>query len=125
MDNFEEVVGMRLASRRGGANALLFVGQAIADELRDALRGGRIHVREHRNRVARLGADIEVAVHAGGATAVAEAANCAAHLLAETVGVLVAAWRIDFAGGEKFGVVRVEQLVGFEGVGESKQIPDR
>src|SRR3954464_14470800 len=111
--------GEKVCARSG----YLLLGEAVEDEVGDALGGGRIEVGEHGYGVAGAGADLQHAVHAGGSSAVTEAASAVdpAVLEAEGVGVVGGS---GLAGGEQFQVGGVEELVLLERIGEVKEVFD-
>src|SRR5215472_8593879 len=75
----------------------LFPREAIEREVRHA-RGSRwIQVRKHGDCVARLRTDLQIAIHARGAAAVAKAPNSTNGFITEAVSVFFAAGGVHFA----------------------------
>src|SRR5437763_1929475 len=100
--------------------------QAISYEVGDAACRGWIEVRQHRNDVAALWINLEVSVHPWGSAAVTEAPRLAFPVFVhETKRVFVAHGSFHFSGRQHFRVLRIKQLVIFQGVCESQQIFDR
>jgi len=68
-------LGWRWGSVRVPGGLGLVCGQAVHDEVRNAACGRWVEIREHYDDVAGLRKDLQVAVHAGSAAAVAEVAQ--------------------------------------------------
>ena len=94
--------------------------EAVHDEVRNAAGRGRIEIRKHHDDVASLRKDLEISIHAGSATAVAEVAHRrACVVIHEAEGVFCAARCIDFSAGKQIGILCVQQPVIGQGVREA------
>src|SRR2546426_4840232 len=79
------------------AVSLLSLGQAVLDEVGDPLRGRRVHIRQHHNRIVGLRTNFEIAVHAGSTATMAKAANASSQLLAKAIGIFAPSWKAGMA----------------------------
>src|SRR5215213_1611727 len=96
----------------------------LADVVGDALRGGRVQVGEHDDRVAAVEVDVELAVHARRAAAVADDSVTRDVVVLEAVGVLTVRFGagLRLARDDCFGQLRAEQLVAAQRFTEALQV---
>src|SRR6476620_3431305 len=111
-----------LRSRNCRLSSLLVYRQPFGDPAGGS-PGRPVHVGKRDHHVSVPGEDPQIPVHSGGAATMAEAPDPAHDIVLKAVSVVSIA-RLGLCGGEQLGVVRVEELVLREGVGEAKQVPD-
>src|SRR5439155_22739330 len=90
--------------------------EPAGNELGDAAGGGRVEVRQAGPTIAGCGAHPEFAVQPGRAPAMTKTADAVGRAIIETERIPAASRRINFARGKRFRILRIEQLVGFQGV---------
>src|SRR5215217_9421936 len=107
-----------IALSQGGQNRVLLSAtitsislldwQSISNKVRNSSRRRRIQVRQHSNHITWPRADLQLAIHPGRATAMAEASGPVNRRLLKSISILTAVWCLDFPRREHLGVLRLE-----------------
>src|SRR5689334_17831349 len=107
-----------LALSQGGQNGVLLSAttaslslldwQPVSNEVCNSSRRRRIQVRQHNNHITWPRADLQLAIHPGRATAMAEASGPVNRRLLKSICILSAVRCLDFSRREHLGVLCVE-----------------
>src|SRR5689334_16977655 len=90
------------------ASLSLLDWQPVSNEVCNSSRRRRIQVRQHSHHITWPRADLQLAIHPGRATAMAEASRPVHRRLLKSISILTAIRCLDFPRREHLGVLRLE-----------------